>query len=43
MTTPRYQEVEADSIPVGEKNGAAVRVVAGSFAGVQGPVTEIAA
>lgn len=43
MTTPRYQEVEAENIPVGEKDDAAVRVVAGSFAGVEGPVTEIAA
>ncbi len=43
MSQPRYQEVIADSIPVAEQDGARVRVVAGEFGGVRGPVTEIAA
>jgi hypothetical protein len=43
MTTPRYQEVRADSIPSAEKDGATVRIVAGQVFGVKGPVTEIAA
>jgi hypothetical protein len=43
MSAPRYQEVTADSIPVTEKDGCRVRVVAGDVAGVRGPVTGIAA
>ncbi len=43
MTTPRYQEVNARTIPSGERNGVKVRVVAGEAAGIRGPVTEIAA
>ena len=43
MTTPRYQEVSADSIPTNEKDGIKIRVVAGEVDGVSGPVTEIAA
>ncbi len=43
MSQPRYQEVTADSIPTAEHDGARVRVVAGEFNGVRGPVTEIAA
>jgi len=43
MSRPRYQEVAAATIPVTEKDGAQVRVVAGEYAGVTGPVTEIAA
>jgi redox-sensitive bicupin YhaK (pirin superfamily) len=43
MSRPRYQEVNASSIPSVEKNGAMVRVVAGEVFGVKGPVTEIAA
>jgi redox-sensitive bicupin YhaK (pirin superfamily) len=43
MSPPRYQEVSAASIPTVEKDGAAVRLVAGEYAGVQGTVTEIAA
>jgi hypothetical protein len=41
MTAPRYQDVPAARIPVVEREGATVRVVAGEFAGVSGPVTEI--
>ena len=43
MGQPRYQEVIADSIPSVTKDGATVRVVAGEFGGIRGPVTEIAA
>ncbi len=43
MSQPRYQEVAADSIPAVEKDGLKVRVVAGEYEGITGPVTEIAA
>ncbi|MEJ5223932.1 MAG: pirin-like C-terminal cupin domain-containing protein [Anaerolineales bacterium] len=43
MGQPRYQEVSAASIPSVEKDGVSVRVVAGEFGGVRGPVSEIAA
>lgn len=43
MSQPRYQEINADSIPMVEKDGVRVRVVAGEYHGVPGPVTEIAA
>ena len=43
MSQPRYQEIVADSIPAVSKDGVTVRVVAGEYAGVTGPVTEIAA
>ena len=43
MGQPRYQEVAADTIPVIEKDGATIRLVAGEIDGVRGPVTEIAA
>ncbi|HEX2698205.1 MAG TPA: pirin family protein [Anaerolineales bacterium] len=43
MTEPRYQEVNADSIPTYEKDGIKIRVVAGQVDGISGPVTEIAA
>ena len=46
MGLPRYQEVTSDTIPsaasAGE-NGSKVRVVAGQYDGVTGPVSEIAA
>ena len=41
MTKPRYQEIKADKIPVYEKNGAKVKVIAGEVGDVQGAVTEI--
>lgn len=40
---PRYQGVIADEIPTVELDGVFARVVAGTFNGVTGPVTEIAA
>lgn len=43
MSQPRYQEVKASNIPTIEKDGVTVRLVAGEFDGIRGPVTEIAA
>ncbi|MFZ0545575.1 MAG: pirin family protein [Candidatus Promineifilaceae bacterium] len=43
MGQPRYQEVKEGGIPTVQQNGTAVRVVAGEYQGVQGPVGEIAA
>jgi redox-sensitive bicupin YhaK (pirin superfamily) len=43
MDAPRYQEVNAEAIPLAEMGEAHVRVVAGEVNGVRGPVTEIAA
>ena len=42
MSQPRYQEVNENDIPVIEKNGAKIRLVAGQLDGHKGPVTEIA-
>lgn len=43
MTTPRYQEVSAGTIPAVTQNGVTVRVVAGEVWRAAGPVREIAA
>jgi hypothetical protein len=43
MTAPRYQEVSAATVPVYDRGGAKLRVVAGTVEDVSGPVTEIAA
>src|SRR3972149_2214845 len=43
MSQPRYQEIAAQRLPVVEKDGARVRLVAGRYEGVAGPVTDIAA
>lgn len=43
MSPPKYQEVSASAIPAVERGGVKVRVVAGEFFGVKGPVTQIAA
>jgi redox-sensitive bicupin YhaK (pirin superfamily) len=43
MSKPHYQEVKAKDIPIYEKDGQTVRVVAGEIGKVWGPVTEIAA
>lgn len=43
MTTPRYQEVSAATIPTVTRAGATIRVVTGEVDGVSGPVTDIAA
>ena len=41
MTKPRYQEIKADKIPVFEKNGVKVKVIAGEVGDVKGAVSEI--
>lgn len=43
MGKPRYQEVNSDNIPTVEKDGVKIRLVAGEYGGIQGPVTEIVA
>jgi redox-sensitive bicupin YhaK (pirin superfamily) len=43
MSQPRYREVSAGKIPVVEKDGATIRIVAGEVDGIRGPVTEITA
>jgi redox-sensitive bicupin YhaK (pirin superfamily) len=43
MDPPSYQEVTADDIPAATAGGVTVRLVAGEYAGVKGPVTQIAA
>ncbi|HEX7541132.1 MAG TPA: pirin family protein [Anaerolineales bacterium] len=43
MSRPRYQGVGTDTIPVFEKNGRRVRVVAGRVGSLRGPITEITA
>ncbi len=43
MGQPRYQEVNSSTIPVIEKDGTQIRLVAGELDGTRGPVTEIAA
>lgn len=42
MSQPRYQEVAAHQVPVVEREGVTVRLVAGEYGGIRGPVTEIA-
>jgi len=42
MSTPRYQEIRSDSIPVHEKNGVRIRIVAGTVGGMTGPARDIA-
>ena len=43
MSPPRYQEVVAAAIPLADRDGCRIRVVAGQVDGVRGPVAEIAA
>lgn len=43
MSEPRYQEVNDKTIPVVDKDGIKIRLVAGKVDGVSGPVTDIAA
>lgn len=43
MSQPRYQEVKSSTIPVIEKDGVTIRLVAGELDGIRGPVTEISA
>lgn len=41
MTKPRYQEIKADIIPVFEKDGVKIKVIAGEIGEVKGAVAEI--
>lgn len=42
MSSPRYQDISPDAVPTVEADeGASVKVIAGSFGGVEGPVTGI--
>ena len=41
MTTPRYQEVSAETIPAAKRDGATFRVVARAVERACGPVTDI--
>ncbi len=43
MSAPRYQEVNASTIPTYEKDGVKIRIVAGTVNGVSGPVEDISA
>ena len=44
MTEPRYQDIRSDHIPeITHKNGAKIRVIAGTVDGVKGPMIGIAA
>ena len=43
MSQPRYQEVNAETIPMVARESAEIRIVAGEIDGIRGPVTEIAA
>ncbi len=43
MSEPRYQEVNASTIPTYEKDGVKIRVVTGTVDNVTGPVQDIAA
>jgi len=40
MTEPAYQEIHAEAVPTVEAGGAAVKVLAGAFEGVQGPIED---
>lgn len=41
MSKPRYQEIKADKIPVFEKDGAKIKVIAGQVGETKGAVSEI--
>ncbi len=41
MTRPAYRDVKSSQVPVVERNGCTVRVIAGSYGGVTGPVRDI--
>jgi quercetin 2,3-dioxygenase len=43
MSEPRYQEVNASTIPTYEKDRVRIRIVAGTVDGISGPVQDIAA
>jgi len=41
MSAPRYQEIKASQIPTVADGGAAVKVVAGAYGNVEGPIDDI--
>ncbi len=41
MSEPRYQEILSDNIPVVDEDGVSVKIIAGKYQDVDGPVTEI--
>jgi quercetin 2,3-dioxygenase len=41
MSAPRYRGIEASSIPVIDKQGVHIRIIAGKMDGFTGPITEI--
>jgi quercetin 2,3-dioxygenase len=41
MMSPRYQEITASQIPVVEREGVVVRVIAGEYENVRGPVEDL--
>jgi redox-sensitive bicupin YhaK (pirin superfamily) len=43
MTGPRYQEVKENQIPIVESAGVRVRVIAGTYAQIDGPIKDITA
>jgi quercetin 2,3-dioxygenase len=43
MSPPRYQGVAADTLPIVEKAGCRIRVIAGVAEGIRGPVNKVAA
>jgi len=43
MSEPRYQEINSSTIPIYEKDGVKIRIVAGTVDGITGPVADIAA
>lgn len=41
MMTPRYQDIKANEVPAYEGDGVAVKVIAGAYRGVVGPVRDL--
>ena len=42
MTTPKYRDAAANKIPVLEKDGYTVRIIAGEFNNIKGPISDAA-
>jgi redox-sensitive bicupin YhaK (pirin superfamily) len=42
MTAPKYRDIKAADIPVIEEKGYTVRLIAGTYGGIKGPMEEIA-
>lgn len=43
MCPPRYQNIEPEEVPTARRDGVAIRVIAGTIDGIEGPVRGIAA